>query len=96
MVDRAFLGTILVPLIAYRRLGFTEVAAFWLAYTVTRPLGASVADWLPVPAPYGDGLQLGTGPMSLVFGAVLVGILGVIAARHRRAVEPLQELVHAG
>lgn len=37
------------------------------------PLGASFADWLSVPAPYGDSLQLSTGPMSLVFGIMLVG-----------------------
>jgi uncharacterized membrane-anchored protein len=79
-----FLGIILLPFVAYRRLGLDEVAAFWLAYTVTRPLGASVADWLSVPAPYGDGLQLGTGPMSLAFGACLLTVVGVLSSRHRR------------
>jgi uncharacterized membrane-anchored protein len=27
------------------------VAAFWVAYTITRPLGASFGDYLAVPAP---------------------------------------------
>jgi uncharacterized membrane-anchored protein len=64
-----FLVVILLPAAGYTWLRFNEVFAFWLAYTVTRPLGASFADWLGVPAPYGDGLQLGTGPMSLATGA---------------------------
>jgi uncharacterized membrane-anchored protein len=64
-------------------MGLNEVLAFWFAYTITRPLGASFADWLSVPAPYGDGLQLGTGPMSLVFGIVLVAVIAVIVIRHR-------------
>lgn len=78
-----FLVIILVPAAGYRWLRFDEVLAFWLAYTVTRPLGASFADWLGVPAPYGDGLQLGTGPMSLATGAVLVAVLTLVVVRHR-------------
>ena len=78
-----FLTLIALPWVAYRRLDLNTVAAFWIAYTLTRPLGASVADWLSVPAPYGDGLQLGTGPMSLVFGVVLLVVVGAIAHRHR-------------
>ena len=78
-----FLAVILVPAVGYKWLRLNEVLAFWFAYTITRPLGASFADWLSVPAPYGDGLQLGTGPMSLVFGIVLAGVIAVIVVRHR-------------
>ncbi|MFE2068121.1 hypothetical protein ACFXDH_38050 [Streptomyces sp. NPDC059467] len=78
-----FLGLILLPTLAQRRFGLNEVVAFWLSYTLTRPLGASFADWLGVPAPYGDGLQLGTGPMSLATGAVLLAVLGLVVSRHR-------------
>src|ERR1700712_2818355 len=70
-----FLGIILIPAIGFRFFKLNEVAAFWIAYTITRPLGASLADWLGVPAPYGDGLQLGTGVTSLAFGAVLVAVI---------------------
>ncbi|WP_369192554.1 hypothetical protein [Streptomyces sp. R08] len=78
-----FLGIILIPAAGYRWFRLNEVLAFWFAYTITRPLGASVADWLSVPAPYGDGLQLGTGPISLVLGILLAGIVGMIGSRHR-------------
>ncbi|MFI5887377.1 hypothetical protein [Streptomyces sp. NPDC051554] len=80
-----FLGIILIPAAGYRWFRLDEVLAFWFAYTITRPLGASVADWLSVPAPYGDGLQLGTGPISLVLGILLAGVVGMIGSRHRRA-----------
>jgi uncharacterized membrane-anchored protein len=78
-----FLAVILIPAAGYKWMGLNEVLAFWFAYTITRPLGASFADWLSVPAPYGDGLQLGTGPMSLVFGIALVAVIAVIVIRHQ-------------
>jgi uncharacterized membrane-anchored protein len=80
-----FLAVILVPLVGWKWGRFNAVFAFWFAYTITRPLGASFGDFLAVPAPYGDGLQIGTGPVSLVAGIVLLGIIAVIAVRHRRA-----------
>jgi uncharacterized membrane-anchored protein len=79
-----FLGLILVPLIGWKYLHLNSVLAFWLAYTITRPLGASFGDWLAVPAPYGDGLQIGTGPISLYSGIVLLAVIGLIAYLYRR------------
>jgi uncharacterized membrane-anchored protein len=46
------------------------VAAFWFAYVVTRPLGASFADWLGKSTL--DGLGLGDGRVALVL-VVLIG-----------------------
>jgi uncharacterized membrane-anchored protein len=80
-----FLVAILVPAVAWRWAGVNGVVAFWIAYSLTRPLGASIADWLGVPAPYGDGLQLGTGPMSAAFGVVLLAVVATLAARSHRA-----------
>jgi uncharacterized membrane-anchored protein len=48
---------IVVPGLAYRKLGLNAVAAFWTAYVLTRPLGASFADWFAVPR-YRGGLAL--------------------------------------
>jgi len=50
------------------------VLAFWVAYIFTRPLGASVGDYLSQPTEYG-GLGLGTTITSVVF---LLAILAVI------------------
>jgi uncharacterized membrane-anchored protein len=50
------------------------VSAFWVAYVMTRPFGASVADWLGVP-PARGGVGVGTGLVSLV---ALVAIVAVV------------------
>lgn len=80
-----FLGIILIPAVGFKLFKMNEVVAFWLAYTITRPLGASIADWLGVPAPYGDGLQLGTGTMSIAFGVILAAVVTALGIRELRA-----------
>jgi len=42
-----------VPAVAHRWLRLNAIAAFWFAYIVTRPLGASYADWMGVPRSVG-------------------------------------------
>ncbi|HWU22253.1 MAG TPA: hypothetical protein VN088_12055 [Nocardioides sp.] len=71
-----FGALIVLPLIAWR-LGANAVLCFWAAYSLTRPLGASVADWLAHAKDQG-GIALGTGPVTaagLLAFAVLVGYL---------------------
>ena len=41
-----FAGVIAIPALGYFRYGMNSILAFWFAYVVTRPLGASFADWL--------------------------------------------------
>ena len=60
--------------IAHFRLGLNAVLAFWVAYILTRPLGASIGDYLSQPTADG-GLGLGTTVTSVVF---LVTILAVV------------------
>lgn len=65
--------------VARGRFGLDPIVAFWAAYVVTRPLGASVADWL-AKAPSAGGLGFGGGPVSVVLAsaiAVLVAYLSV-------------------
>jgi len=59
-----FAGLIAIPAIAYLVFGVNEVLTFWVAYILTRPLGASFADWIGKPASAG-GLGIGTGLLSL-------------------------------
>jgi len=54
---------IALPALAYRLLGLNAVVAFWTAYILTRPLGASFADWFAVPH-WRGGLGLGAGLVS--------------------------------
>ena len=67
-----FFVVILIPAVAWR-LGMNAIAAFWFAYVVTRPLGASFADWFSKPRDI-SGLNYGDGPTAAVMLA-LIGIL---------------------
>jgi uncharacterized membrane-anchored protein len=69
-----FGAIIAIPAIGYFRFGMNSILAFWFAYVVTRPVGASVADWLAVSSARG-GLALGTGPVSLVLAAAIAGFV---------------------
>jgi uncharacterized membrane-anchored protein len=44
-----FIGLIVVPLVGWRWFRLNAVIAFWAANVLTRPLGASFADWLAKP-----------------------------------------------
>lgn len=62
-----------LPGIAYWRLGLNSVFAFWFAYVVTRPLGASVANWLGKPFLGG----LGWGDEKVALGLTVLIVLFV-------------------
>src|ERR1700761_4547988 len=73
-----FLGLILIPFLAHRYLGMNEVLAFWIAYVLTRPLGASFADWMAVE-PHRGGLGLGAGGASAILVVVVVVCISYLA-----------------
>jgi len=67
-----FAGLIAAVATAHFRFGLNAVAAFWIAYILTRPLGASIGDFLSQPRSAG-GLGLGTTATSVLFlGAILL------------------------
>ena len=68
-----FGGLIALIAVAYR-LGANSVLAFWFAYILTRPLGASLGDLLSQSPTYG-GLGMGTINTSIVFLAVIVALV---------------------
>ena len=67
-----------VPALAWRGLGLNSVAAFWMAYVVTRPLGASFADYISKPRNT-SGIAFGDGPTALVFTVVVVILILYLA-----------------
>jgi uncharacterized membrane-anchored protein len=69
-----FAAVIAIPALGHFRFGMNSVLAFWFAYVVTRPIGASVADWFAVSSKRG-GLALGAGPVSLVLAAAIAGFV---------------------
>jgi uncharacterized membrane-anchored protein len=73
-----FAGVIAVPAVGYRWLRWNAVLSFWFAYVITRPLGASIADGLGKPKASG-GLGFGAGPVVLVLGALILGMVTYLA-----------------
>ncbi|WP_456819653.1 COG4705 family protein [Cellulomonas sp. URHB0016] len=69
-----FSAMLLIPAVGYRWFGMNGVLAFWFAYVMTRPVGASFADWLGVPAERG-GLGLGSGRVALVLSLAIVALV---------------------
>ncbi|MGH7240722.1 MAG: COG4705 family protein [Candidatus Saccharimonadales bacterium] len=59
-----FAAVMLVPVVG-RYFKLNEVLTFWFAYIVTRPLGASFADWVGKPMPHGLGHGDGTVSVAL-------------------------------
>jgi len=72
-----FGGLILATWIAYRA-GAGQVLTFWIAYVLTRPLGASMGDLLTQSKEFG-GLALGASLTSVLFFAVII----VLVAREQ-------------
>ncbi|MFD0328601.1 hypothetical protein ACFQZC_11135 [Streptacidiphilus monticola] len=66
-----FAVVIAVPALAHWKLGLNAVFAFWFAYIVTRPLGASFADWMAAPHEH-TGLGWGYGPVTAVWTVLIV------------------------
>jgi uncharacterized membrane-anchored protein len=82
------LGLIVAVLVAWR-LGAGPVLCFWVAYILTRPLGANIGDYLA--SPHGDGgLGLGTFGTSVLFlGTILAVVVFLTKTQKDRT-----ELVH--
>ena len=75
------LGVIAAATAAWR-LGLDAVLAFWIAYILTRPLGASLGDYLSQPRSAG-GLGLGATVTSAGFLAAILGMVAYLAVTHR-------------
>jgi uncharacterized membrane-anchored protein len=72
---------ILLPALAWWRFGLNSIAAFWMSYVLTRPLGASFADYLNKPKAL-SGANFGDGPTAVAFAAaVFVLVLYLAVAR---------------
>lgn len=76
-----FAGIFALPGLGYRFFKLNPIFAFWFAYIITRPLGASFADWMGVPGNLG-GLNLGRGTVSLGLTLIIVGFVARIAINH--------------
>ncbi|MFI8235353.1 hypothetical protein ACIGDI_41860 [Streptomyces sp. NPDC085900] len=66
-----------------------NVLLFWIAFVLTRPLGATAGDFLTKPVAKG-GLDLGTAGSSAVLLAVLFGLMAHAQVRERRTTAPAE------
>jgi uncharacterized membrane-anchored protein len=82
-----FAAVIAVPALGYWALRRAAVLAFWSAYIVTRPLGASFADYAGVPPALG-GAGLGRGLVSLTLTIVIAGLVGYLTITRADAPRP--------
>jgi uncharacterized membrane-anchored protein len=80
----AFGALIAITMLAFSA-GANPVLTFWIAYILTRPLGASLGDWLSQARQYG-GLGFGAMLTSTIF---LVIIIGLVAIAQRNSPQPV-------
>jgi uncharacterized membrane-anchored protein len=73
-----FAYAILMPALARWRFGLNTVAAFWIAYIVTRPLGASFSDFIS-KSPSISGIGFGDGPTAVVFALATTALVAYLA-----------------
>jgi len=77
-----FAGAIVVVAILHFGLKMNAILSFWLAYILTRPLGASIGDYLASPKAEG-GLGLGTNLTSIIFLSTILALVVYLAVSKR-------------
>ena len=82
-----FGAVIAVVAVAHRRFGLNAVLAFWLAYILTRPLGASIGDELSQARADG-GLGLGTTATSALFLVTILALVTFLTRTKRDQTPP--------
>src|ERR1700761_3143038 len=77
-----FAGAIAVIAFCHFALRMNAILSFWLAYILTRPLGASIGDYLASPKTEG-GLGLGTTVTSIIFLSTILALVVFLAITKR-------------
>ena len=76
--------------IAHFAFKLNAVLAFWLAYILTRPLGASIGDWMSQNSHKYGGLGLGTTGTSYIFLGCILLLVTYLSITRRDATETQQ------
>ena len=80
-----FGAAIAVIAIGYYYLKVNAILAFWLAYILTRPLGASIGDLLSQPAKNG-GYGLGTVNTSIIFLCIITSLIIYLSLKQKKPI----------
>jgi uncharacterized membrane-anchored protein len=81
-----FAAIIAIPAVGYWRFRLNPILGFWFAYVITRPLGASFADWMGVSHARG-GLNLGPGPVSLTLTVLIMAFVAYLSVRRMNSAD---------
>ena len=81
-----FTGVILIPWAGWRLLNWNSIFSFWFAYVITRPVGASFADYFSKGHAV-SGLDLGDWQTALVLTAIVVALVAY-TAKARYDIQP--------
>ena len=84
-----FLVAFAAVAVAHWKFGLNPILAFWIAYVLTRPVGASFADYIAFPQSVG-GLGVGHGPVALVLTVVIVILVAYLAVTRKDVENPRQ------
>jgi uncharacterized membrane-anchored protein len=82
-----FGGMIAAVAFSHYALKLNAVLAFWLAYILTRPLGASIGDWMSQNSKKYGGLGLGTTGTSYIFLGCILALVTYLSLTRRDATE---------
>ncbi|MEO6020885.1 MAG: hypothetical protein ABIP45_11620 [Knoellia sp.] len=78
--------TLIALVLAAWKMGAGPILCFWLAYILTRPLGANIGDFL-ASAPADGGAGLGTLGTSIVFLATILAVVVYLSVTHKDRIE---------
>lgn len=73
-----FSVAIFIPALAWWKFRLNAIAAFWASYVVTRPLGASWADYISKPHRI-SGINFGDGQTAIVFALAVLALVAYLA-----------------
>lgn len=82
-----FAALIAIPAVGWWKFNLNATVAFWVAYVITRPLGASVADWIGKPVS-DSGLGLGDGVVSAIALLAFTGLVFYVARARNDIQQP--------
>jgi uncharacterized membrane-anchored protein len=77
---------LIVAIVIGWRLGANAVLSFWLAYILTRPMGANLGDWLGFPQDQ-QGLGLGVAVTSVIFLAAILATVAYLSITRADVIE---------
>jgi uncharacterized membrane-anchored protein len=88
-----FAGAIALVALAHFRFRLNAILAFWIAYVLTRPLGASIGDFLSQPTEE-TGLGLGTILTSVIFLSAILALVVYLSVTKKDLEEVTPEEAH--